>query len=277
MARGTPSQEGARPGPSRGRALLVGVDSAGLLGCGGGRGRLIDRVIGTGRTPLRAPQGERGHLEGGLVLRLVCHAGSVPRQLPGGPTVRGRRRADPTQVGPEVLSVRGGPRRDFGPRVCDGREMKSSRTHVWVRELAVGVTGFEPAASSSRTTRATKLRHTPPSPRRAIPRRNWPTGQRGRAYRSGHEPLKSPQAETGTKVIKVASGRQATRMRTNGLVPSPAETCSHEESGSPGVESAGWRCSPRARAGSMSQLVVSARPPGRQTCPPWVWPAMIAS
>jgi site-specific DNA recombinase len=26
----------------------------------------------------------------------------------------------------------------------------------------VGVTGFEPAASSSRTTRATKLRHTPP-------------------------------------------------------------------------------------------------------------------
>ena len=25
----------------------------------------------------------------------------------------------------------------------------------------VGVTGFEPAASSSRTTRATKLRHTP--------------------------------------------------------------------------------------------------------------------
>ena len=27
--------------------------------------------------------------------------------------------------------------------------------------LLVGVTGFEPAASSSRTTRATKLRHTP--------------------------------------------------------------------------------------------------------------------
>ena len=28
----------------------------------------------------------------------------------------------------------------------------------------VGVTGFEPATSSSRTTRATKLRHTPNSP-----------------------------------------------------------------------------------------------------------------
>ena len=28
-------------------------------------------------------------------------------------------------------------------------------------ELAVGVTGFEPATSSSRTKRATKLRHTP--------------------------------------------------------------------------------------------------------------------
>ena len=29
----------------------------------------------------------------------------------------------------------------------------------------VGVTGFEPATSSSRTTRATKLRHTPISPK----------------------------------------------------------------------------------------------------------------
>lgn len=46
----------------------------------------------------------------------------------------------------------------------------------WVRELfslscdnlAVGLTGFEPAASSSRTRRATKLRHSPPfsGPRR---------------------------------------------------------------------------------------------------------------
>jgi hypothetical protein len=31
---------------------------------------------------------------------------------------------------------------------------------VWRQDM-VGVTGFEPAASSSRTTRATKLRHTP--------------------------------------------------------------------------------------------------------------------
>ena len=53
---------------------------------------------------------------------------------------------------------------------------------AWIRELAVGVTGFEPAASSSRTTRATKLRHTPPSPgqrssrttRASIPERSYP-------------------------------------------------------------------------------------------------------
>jgi hypothetical protein len=32
----------------------------------------------------------------------------------------------------------------------------------------VGVTGFEPATSSSRTTRATKLRHTPISPKASI-------------------------------------------------------------------------------------------------------------
>ncbi len=34
-------------------------------------------------------------------------------------------------------------------------------TNKFVTVLVVGVTGFEPAASSSRTTRATKLRHTP--------------------------------------------------------------------------------------------------------------------
>ncbi len=36
---------------------------------------------------------------------------------------------------------------------------------------AVGVTGFEPAASSSRTTRATKLRHTPWQPPESTPNR----------------------------------------------------------------------------------------------------------
>ena len=43
----------------------------------------------------------------------------------------------------------------------------------------------------------------------------------------------------------------------------PAETCSHDEPGSPGRESAGWRCRPLARAGSRSQLVVSAPTPGQ--------------
>ncbi|VXB92835.1 hypothetical protein MICRO8M_70080 [Microbacterium sp. 8M] len=37
----------------------------------------------------------------------------------------------------------------------------------------VGVTGFEPAASSSRTKRATKLRHTPWQPFKSIRRGAW--------------------------------------------------------------------------------------------------------
>ena len=42
-------------------------------------------------------------------------------------------------------------------------ETKKTRpkTGLDLRFLLVGVTGFEPAASSSRTKRATKLRHTP--------------------------------------------------------------------------------------------------------------------
>src|SRR5687768_5204403 len=52
---------------------------------------------------------------------------------------------------------------------------------------AVGLTGFEPAASSSRTRRATKLRHSPP------PGPTIRSGQRGRAYRSGEELPKSPR------------------------------------------------------------------------------------
>ncbi len=60
-------------------------------------------------------------------------------------------------------------------------------------------------------------------------------------------------------------------------MPRPAETCSHEEPGSPGRTPAGWRCRPLARAGSRSQLVVSARPPGRHDLAPWVWPARTAS
>src|SRR6478735_6252195 len=55
----------------------------------------------------------------------------------------------------------------------------------------VGLTGFEPAASSSRTRRATKLRHSPP------PGPRFQSGQRGRAYRSGQGLWKSPRL-TGT-------------------------------------------------------------------------------
>src|SRR5690349_6600549 len=59
--------------------------------------------------------------------------------------------------------------------------------HDVLRHHTVGLTGFEPAASSSRTRRATKLRHSPP------PGPRFQSGQRGRAYRSGRGLLKSPR------------------------------------------------------------------------------------
>ena len=46
------------------------------------------------------------------------------------PTLRARRRADQTHAGPDVLSVRGGPRRDFGPCVCHGRERAPGPTVI---------------------------------------------------------------------------------------------------------------------------------------------------
>jgi len=56
----------------------------------------------------------------------------------------------------------------FGPVMPQLRPARPSRRGSGRRfrrpeplRLLVGVTGFEPAASSSRTTRATKLRHTP--------------------------------------------------------------------------------------------------------------------
>jgi hypothetical protein len=61
----------------------------------------------------------------------------------------------------------------------------------------VGVAGFEPTASSSRTKRATKLRHTPWQPRQH-------TGCTG-AHSSVAQPLR------GTSVSNEASGRQAKR------------------------------------------------------------------
>jgi hypothetical protein len=78
----------------------------------------------------------------------------------------------------------------------------------------VGLTGFEPAASSSRTRRATKLRHSPTFAR-------VETLTSNASIPEPAEPLEidppggpaSPQLR-GTSVISVASGRQATRTRT---------------------------------------------------------------
>ena len=90
----------------------------------------------------------------------------------------------------------------------------------------VGVTGFEPAASSSRTKRATKLRHTPwhtacimvqaakqETSRASVPAPN----------RVGPQ----PPAGLAVRVNRVTSGRQANRTGAYGEVPSPAETSSH--------------------------------------------------
>ena len=82
-------------------------------------------------------------------------------------------------------------------------------------EQCVGLTGFEPAASSSRTTRATKLRHSPtvPSTKSNAPGRRAAGGGAVRRSRA-------------VSVSSVASGRQANRTGAYGQVPSPAETCS---------------------------------------------------
>ena len=50
----------------------------------------------------------------------------------------------------------------FGPQETAGRELcKKNKATVVALTLVVGVTGFEPAASWSRTKRSTKLSHTP--------------------------------------------------------------------------------------------------------------------
>ena len=69
----------------------------------------------------------------------------------------------------------------------------------------VGLTGFEPAASSSRTRRATKLRHSP------IAGPAQPGDKHGRAYRLAGAAPNPGQAGAGVSVSRVASGRQATR------------------------------------------------------------------
>jgi hypothetical protein len=118
----------------------------------------------------------------------------------------------------------------------------------------VGVGRFELPASSSRTKRAAKLRYTPPP---------VPLLGAGRTLdslaeaetRSGppahpHPGLSAGQPESrGTRVSRLASGRQANLAGAQGDVPRPAETCS--QAGPP----AGYRCRPRARSRSIPQLV----------------------
>ncbi len=87
-----------------------------------------------------------------------------------------------------------------GSRRCPPRDCRPPP-----RRRLVGVTGFEPATSASRTQRATKLRHTPE------PCADEPTGRR---------------QERAASVSSVASGRQQSRTGRYGLVPSPALTCS---------------------------------------------------
>ena len=70
-------------------------------------------------------------------------------------------------------------------------------------EKLVGVTGFEPATSSSRTTRATKLRHTP------CARQDYPMGR-------------------GMSVTRTASGGHAKRTGAKIDVPIPALTLSRD-------------------------------------------------
>ena len=59
------------------------------------------------------------------------------------------------------VSVRLGRERPFGPLSWEQKNPRPCEAEGSNVSLLVGVTGFEPAASSSRTTRATKLRHTP--------------------------------------------------------------------------------------------------------------------
>jgi hypothetical protein len=98
-------------------------------------------------------------------------------------------------------------------------------------KTTVGVTGFEPATSSSRTKRATKLRHTPWLHQASVslahslsPARAVSTGQLG-------ELCRDYAAEVSTlllvNVSSVASGGQAKRIGAKGDVPTPADTCIH--------------------------------------------------
>ncbi len=104
------------------------------------------------------------------------------------------------------------------PKSCHPCDVKKGPACGRALLHVVGVTGFEPATSSSRTKRATKLRHTPVepaestgAPRRGpkrVPRRR--SGAGGRGARAGSRGSGRPQA-IGVRVSRVASGGQANR------------------------------------------------------------------
>ncbi len=56
-------------------------------------------------------------------------------------------------------------RKQIRPVLLNGETIKGHLPRLQVACELVGVAGFEPAASSSRTKRAAKLRHTPPTAR----------------------------------------------------------------------------------------------------------------
>src|SRR6187402_759499 len=93
--------------------------------------------------------------------------------------------------------------------------------HCWWSLSAVGVTGFEPAASSSRTTRATKLRHTPWQPHESTPKRTMlriaatsdVVGERGRAAAACQPDEHSARGEQRDRPACNGTRRGASRPR----------------------------------------------------------------
>ena len=116
----------------------------------------------------------------------------------------------------------------------------------------VGVAGFEPTTSSSRTKRATKLRHTPEV-----------LGQRTEADRPATEFGRVSLGRSVTSVSSVASGGQAKRIGAYGDVPGPPRRAARRHRAGAGPWPGCWG----GRSWSPAR-----RAPGRQTCPPWVWP-----
>ena len=125
------------------------------------------------------------------------------------------------------------------------KRMAPTRT-LWEPFSLVGVAGFEPTASSSRTKRATKLRHTPAH------LANSASSQATAIVYLARERI--GLSGDAVNVSSVASGRQANRTGAYGDVPRPAHTCTVERL----PASVSHVETHRARDGSRSQLLTSA-------------------